>query len=143
MAKNRLDTILQLAEAKENDAAQEFAEARKAYEFNQEKLNELRTFRQEYELENQNRAMQAGTFQSTRKFLSQLCEVIDQQEQEVSKTLGVMNREKESWMHERVKRLSVEKLANNRANQLLVDQQKREQKEMDEMASLTLDRIGS
>ena len=91
MDKERLQSILNLAGAKENSSAKNFVEARKTWEFNQKRLIELRDFRKEYTTSENPTPQSVSHYQSTRIFLSQLSEVIDQQEHQVASDYGDMN----------------------------------------------------
>ena len=134
MRKTRLKNVLELAETRENNAAVGFAEARAAWEFNQARLEELSSFRDDYQSGDSARKS-AREFQSTRVFLSQLSEVIDQQEAEVVKALGHMNDKQEDWNSQRVKRRSMEKLIEKRTDIINREEGRREQKELDELSA--------
>ena len=82
MKKTRLKSVLNLAETRENTAAMDFIKARKNWAANQVQLEQLRTFRSDYQTET-SVSQSARDFQSTRVFLSQLSDVIDQQEKQV------------------------------------------------------------
>ncbi len=134
MARDRLQNILHLAEARENSAVKEFASARQLCEVNQSKLSELRSFRDDYEFNGSIASQSAGQFESTRRFLCQLSEVIDQQEQQVTEMLSKVSTRKENWLGSRVKRKSVERFVEKRTLRWESEEQRREQKELDEIS---------
>ena len=103
---DRLDGILQIAESKENNAAAVFVQNKQDWDFNREKLEELRAFRDEYRTSNG--AQSADQFQSTRQFLSQLSAAIDQQEQQVEQLLRQVQNTEADWTDRRRERMSVE-----------------------------------
>ncbi len=130
----RLNSVLQLAEVKENSAAAEFVKSRDDWEFNRSKLEELRAFRSEYQNPSSNTPFTPERFQSTRQFLSQLSQAIDQQENQVEQVLGQMQVDEATWNDHRVKRMSIEKLIDKRALEQSKLDAKREQNQLDEMS---------
>ena len=130
----RLNSVLQLAEVKENSAAAEFVKSRDDWEFNRSKLEELRAFRSEYQNPSSNAPFTPERFQSTRQFLSQLSQAIDQQENQVEQVLGQMQVDEATWNDHRVKRMSIEKLIDKRALEQSKLDAKREQNQLDEMS---------
>tara|TARA_R110002072_G_scaffold31735_18_gene97750 strand:- start:66119 stop:66550 length:432 start_codon:yes stop_codon:yes gene_type:complete len=129
----RLNSVLQLAEVKENSAAAEYAKTKDNWEFNQSKLNELRAFRDDYQSPSSDTAFSPDRFQSTRQFLSQLSQAIDQQEDQVDQMLGRMKADEVVWNGHRVKRKSIEKLIEKRVAEVKKQEQHQEQKQLDEM----------
>lgn len=127
----RLNSVLHLAESTETHAALEFVKAKDSFEFNQAKLEELRSFRDEYRQEE--KSVSAHRLQSTRQFLSQLSNAIDQQESQVDQMLVHMQSEEESWNATRVKRKSIEKLLEKRNAEFEKQESKLEQKQLDEL----------
>jgi flagellar export protein FliJ len=134
MRKDRLQNILHLAEVRESTAVKEFASARQICELNQSKLSELCAFRDDYQSKGSVTRQSAGQFESTRRFLCQLSEVIDQQEEQVAQMLNQMSTRKETWLGSRVKRRSVELFVEKRMRQQVSEEQRREQKELDEIS---------
>ena len=127
----RLNSVLHLAESTETQAALEFVKAKDSFEFNQARLEELRTFRDEYR--NEEKPISAHRLQSTRQFLSQLSHAIDQQESQVDQMLTHMRSEQDSWNATRLKRKSIEKLLQKRDAEFDKQEAKLEQKQLDEL----------
>lgn len=132
----RLNSVLQLAEVKENSAAAEYVKSRDNFEFNRSKLDELRSFRAEYQNPASEVPFTPERFQSTRQFLSQLSQAIDQQEQQVEQVMTRMQTDQAVWNDQRVKRMSIEKLIEKRTTESKKLDAKREQNQMDEMSRL-------
>lgn len=133
----RLNSVLQLAEVKENSAAAEFVKSRNNFEFNRSKLDELRSFRSEYQNPSSETLYTPERFQSTRQFLNQLSQAIDQQEQQVEQVMSRMQEDEVVWNNQRVKRMSIEKLIEKRTTEAKKLESKREQNQLDEMSRLT------
>ena len=133
----RLNSVLQLAEVKENTAAADYVKSRDDWDFNRTKLDELRAFRAEYQNPTANEPFTPERFQSTRQFLSQLSQAIDQQEQQVEQVMTRMQLDEALWNDHRVKRMSIEKLIEKRTSEAEKLESKREQSELDEMSRLS------
>ena len=134
----RLNSVLQLAEVSENTAAIEFSKAKDSVEFNRSKLEELRTFRDEYREPEKDSVVSPVRLQSTRQFLSQLSNAIDQQESQVDEMLNRMASDELVWNERRIKRKSIEKLIEKRLDENLKQEAKLEQKQLDEMRKPSL-----
>jgi flagellar export protein FliJ len=132
----RLNSVLQLAEVKENSAAAEFAKTKDSWEFNSSKLDELRAFRSEYQNPSSDVPYTPDRFQSTRQFLSQLSKAIDQQGQ-VDQMLSRMQADEAVWSGHRVKRKSIEKLLEKRSAEVQKQASRDEQNQLDEMSRPT------
>lgn len=130
---DRLDGILQIAESKENNAAAVFVQNKQDWDFNREKLEELRAFRDEYRTSNG--AQSADQFQSTRQFLSQLSAAIDQQEQQVEQLLHQVQSTEADWTDRRRERMSVEKAIEKRGEKHQRQQARLEQNQLDELGN--------
>jgi len=130
----RLNSVLQLAEVKENTAAADFAKTKDSWEFNRSKLDELRAFRGEYQNPSSDAPYTPDRFQSTRQFLSQLSQAIDQQEGQVDQMLNRMQADEAVWNGHRVKRKSIEKLMEKRSAEVQKQESREEQNQLDEMS---------
>lgn len=130
--KDRLNGILRIAATKENDAAAVYSKQKQDWAFNQEKLNELRAFRDDYQATDT--VQSPNRFQSTRQFLSQLSEAIDQQEQQVEQLLQQVQLTEGSWRDSRQERMSVEKAIEKRTLKQGQEAARFEQKELDELS---------
>ncbi|MCB1644922.1 MAG: flagellar export protein FliJ [Pseudomonadales bacterium] len=130
--KNRFESLLKIAEVKENNAAKEYVEARDAWEFNQARLNELRAFRDEYRDPAASVSVSPRQFESARVFLSRLSTAIDNQEEEVSRLMAQVELGQQSWQATRVKRKSIELLSEKRLADALGEARKKEQSDLDE-----------
>lgn len=131
---DRFQSILKLSEFKESSAAKTYVDARQVFESNQSRLDELKLFMNEYSEGADQVSHNPGNYQSTRAFLSQLSQAIDQQEQDLVNHRGQMLVEEAQWQTHRIKRRSIETLLDkrNQAAQYLLD--KREQDESDDLA---------
>lgn len=130
---DRLVSILQLAESKENSAAAIYSKEKQDLEFNRSKLEELRSFRDEYRSPKQ--AFTADRLQSTRQFLSQLSSAIDQQEQQVEDLLMRLEQKEADWSQRRVERKSLEKVIEKRRTKRAKDRARLDQNMLDEMSA--------
>ena len=128
---DRLDGILQIAESKENTAAAVYSKNKQDWDFNRAKLDELRAFRDEYQTGEG--AQSANRFQSTRQFLSQLSNAIDQQEQQVEQLLEQVHVTQADWSDKRRERMSVEKAILKRAQKKAKQNSRLEQNMLDEL----------
>jgi flagellar FliJ protein len=133
-AKSNLQTILNLAEIKENDAARMLANAQKIMGENQTKLNELQVFLADYQKPSLT-PVNAYQLQSTRQFLIQLNEVIKLQEQQLALSKCAMLKEKDNWLVHRVKSKSIEKIVEKRLLKEEKTKQKKEETELDEISA--------
>lgn len=131
--KDRLSGILQIAESKESSAAADFAQRKKDWDFNRERLEELRAFRDEYR--SPETAQSAIRFQSARQFLTQLSDAIDRQEQQVELLMQQVETTQGHWQSRRQERMSVEKVIEKRQLKHGQEVAKLEQKELDELSS--------
>ena len=131
---DRFDSILKLSEFKETNAAKTYVDAKEVFESNQTRLDELKLFMNDYSDASAQTTHNPHNFQSTRAFLSQLSQAIDQQEQDVVGHREHMLVEEEQWRAQRVKRRSIETLVDKRTEAALQIQDKKEQDELDELA---------
>ena len=131
---DRFDSILKLSEFKENNAAKTYVDAKEVFESNQTRLDELKLFMNEYRDGSEPVTHNPRNYQSTRAFLSQLSQAIDQQEQDVAGHREQMLADEEQWRSHRIKRRSIETLVDKRAQASAYLQDKRDQNEIDELA---------
>lgn len=131
---DRFHSILKLSEIKENSAAKTYVDAKQVFDSNLSRLDELKLFMNEYDRGDDQVTHNPQSYQSTRAFLSQLSQAIDQQELDVSGHREHMLVEEEQWRIQRVERRSIETLIDKRTQTSLHLQNKREQDEMDELA---------
>jgi flagellar export protein FliJ len=131
---DRFHSILKLSEISENSAAKTYVDAKQVFESNQSRLDELKFFMNEYHDGSDQATHNPQSYQSTRVFLSQLSQAIDQQELDLSTHREQMLAEEAQWRVHRVKRRSIETLMDKRNQTSLKLQDKREQNDADELA---------
>lgn len=128
---DRLEGVLQIAESKESSAAAVYSKRRQDWEFNRARLDELRSFRDDYQTPSAKQT--ADQFQSTRQFLSQLSAAIEQQEEQVEQLLEQVQETETDWTERRRERMSVAKAMEKRLAARQKRQAQLEQKSMDEL----------
>ncbi|MBV1877511.1 MAG: flagellar export protein FliJ [Pseudomonadales bacterium] len=133
MKQDRLQSLVRLAQAKEQAAVKLYIDARAANDLNQQRLQELISYRDEYQQPGESNSLSPVLFQSRRVFLGQLCTAIDQQEMQLVNSQAFLEQQQQSWRKLQIKRQSIEKLIAKGALQQAVIASRQEQKELDEI----------
>lgn len=133
----RLEVVLSLEERREQAALETMAAARKAWEAQHQRLEELQRYQQEYR--NQVRGSQQGTvpvsrLQGWQAFIAQLDQVIQQQERQLAQAQVRLDDCRQAWQQAYERRRGMEKYITACRNQEQRAQDQKEQKLSDEAA---------
>ncbi len=135
--RNPLDAVIRVTGEREREAGRLLAERRAHLEQQEQRLEELLTYRRQY-LERFRTAggegIPMGQLNEYRIFLSRLDQALEQQRRAVERSRTAFHRSQEQWLECRRERKAVDKLADRRAAQARRRQRRREQAETDEFA---------
>ena len=132
----RLKPVVQHADDKEQQALQEVARCQNQLQAEQQRLDQLQQYRHEY----QSRKTDTGKLYSSfelvefQRFLQQLDQTIEQQQLVLKQCEVTLNGKREQWKETRVNAKLMHKVVDNLQQQETRQQEKIEQKEMDEHA---------
>lgn len=131
----RLKPVHRVAESKEQTAAKELGDSKRYVNAQEERLEELRRYHDEY-LERFHSAAKMGMsalqLQEYRAFLSKLERAIREQETIIEDGLNVHKFKKNSWKQKHVRTQVLGKVIDRYKKAEVKDQDKREQKESDD-----------
>ena len=132
-----MKSVRRYTASREDEAARAFEEANQAYRQQQQQLNELRRYREEYQ--NQMMDMGAGgitaaRFNQFRGFLAKLDQAIKQQEQAVAQVGQECERRRQVWLEARAKTQIMDKVVDRALDEEARREERAEQKAVDEMA---------
>ncbi|MBU2955246.1 flagellar export protein FliJ [Marinobacter sp. F3R08] len=139
----RLETVLSLEERKEQEALERMGEARKLAEQQREQVQNLSRYQQEYrdQIRNsQQGVVQVSRLQAWQAFISQLDQVIRQQQNQLQKAEEVFEARKQEWQRAWERRRGMEKYIETCRQQERKEQDLREQKLSDEAAGRSFGR---
>jgi flagellar FliJ protein len=108
----RLNLVLDLAERRENKAAEAFEMARRLWLDDQEKMQDLQRYYSDYEsaFTRPNARLRAQDIAQQRGFLTQLAEALRQQQQVVERRRSIADAKQSDWQKARLKRRALEEL---------------------------------
>lgn len=133
-----MQTLVQLAEQEAEKQARRMGAAQQAHQENTLKLEQLLSYRQDYEVRYQ-QGMQNGLgmsyHQNYREFMLRLDEAISGQQGLVNLTESRLQTEHHAWQEAERKRLSFKTLADREQTTQMQQEQRREQKASDEHAT--------
>lgn len=133
-----LATLLELAEARKNKAAQVFAQAVAAHGHARERHTLIEGYRADYEARLRKQAgigVDATLVGNYTRFIAQLSDALEQQRQEVLRCAAHMENMRAAFLAEERKLKSFEVLAQRDAQRLAATEAKRAQKQSDEYAN--------
>ena len=140
-SKKRLKPVISVAESREKTAANELSEAISKRDYVKEQISQLKDYRDEYKrsaiLE---KTHTRETFADTQLFLTRLnnsIELMENQLQQLDKNHAAVLK---NWKESRAWTKSLEKVVDRHEKAEAGKQRQREQKDMDEIAGLTLPR---
>lgn len=138
MTSSALDTLIELASAASDEAAQRLGRAVAAAADADKKLELLLQYRDEYG-ERFNQALRQGLspagYQNFRNFMDKLDAAISSQQNAVDMAKRSVENERDQWQASEKKRMSYDTLATRAQKQIEKREQKRDQKQMDEHAA--------
>ncbi len=136
----RLAPVLKLETMKEKDAVKNYADARSRLDLEQNKLQQLIDYSQEYQLmvERKGReGISATQLHSLHQFLHKLNGVIAQQQEQLLLAQDEAEQKEQSWLSQRGATKNMEKLVARHARTERLDSDKKEQKALDEQSQQT------
>ncbi len=140
----RMAIVLQLAERAEQDAAEKLALAREQLGGDEQQLDQLQSYRQDY-ISRINAKVGAQSVQqmlSDRSFVGQLEQAVEAQQHKVRQTQQNYQQHLHLWQQAYHKRSNIEELINRMRDAESQEAEKRLQKELDELSSLSHQRRG-
>lgn len=138
----RLNLVLDIAERTESKAAEAFEMARRLWREDQEKMDDLQRYYNDYEhaFTQPVARMRAQDIAQQRGFLQQLADALRQQQQVVDRRRSIADAKQSDWQTARLKRRALEDLI----SRLKADEQKvltrKEEKMLDEWFTQSLSR---
>lgn len=132
----RMQPVQQYVGKLEKDALQEFGQCQQMLQSQQQQLEKLRVYRQEYAdqmtANSNNGAMTAGRMQDYQAFMAKLSEAIQQQEQVIAQMGQDLAEKRSRWEKSHVKSQAVAKAVGRFSQQENTDRENAEQKLQDE-----------
>lgn len=133
----RIRPVVEIVENRERDAAQALGLCRKNVAEQEQRLQELLQYRDEYNqrlLHHTGQGMDARKLHEYQIFLSRLNQAIEQQQQAVHQAVAQCDEKNRHWMEKRSHARAIGKVEQRYRSQEQHEAEKREQKEMDEHA---------
>ncbi|HEA26128.1 MAG TPA: flagellar export protein FliJ [Ectothiorhodospiraceae bacterium] len=133
----RMQSILKLAQHEEKSAIEALGESSRNVEANIKQLEELRRYRAEYReqlLQQGENGFSAAKMQQFQQFLHKLDEVIEQQKGQIVVSEKVKEQRREMWLEKRTRTNALDKVTQRYQASEAQEEQRRDQKESDEMA---------
>ena len=135
---NRLEPVQRLKQHHERDAAKKLGDDQRALDEQQQRLNDLLSYRDEYVARYQT-ALASGRLvgmpmQEYRVFLDRLDQAIEQQRQSIRHGEDRREQSRLQWLRSRTEVRAIETVIERRRSELEREQLKREQAEADERA---------
>lgn len=131
----RVKPIVKVAQNREREAARVFADSQQLLQEREQRLAEVRRYREEY-LENYQArgrtGMSAQQMRTYRNFLHKLDAAVEQQEQLVRDAQSALTQQKARWMEKHVRTRALDSMRTRYVTQEQRDLQRIEQKESDE-----------
>ncbi|WP_313627464.1 flagellar export protein FliJ [Kosakonia sp.] len=135
---NPMDVLRELAEKKLNDTTVRLGSARQAHVQETSRLEQLRTYSQEYRQQMQTTLTQSRVsimaLQTQQRFLTSLDGVVEQQVRRVSASQFAVDNVQDAWKKDKQRLNAFEALKNRAEAQRLLKENRLEQKLMDEFA---------
>ena len=133
----RLEPVARVAEARERDAARELGAYRKVLDALEARLAELKSYRDEYVQRMQTcgaSRIDAVKLSEYRGFITRLNDAIHYQEAKVRDARTEFERRRRRWSATRTRVAALDKVVSRHEAQALREEERREQKELDERA---------
>ena len=138
----RMQSVQHLAHNREQDAVRKLGESQQHLDAQQTKLQELRTYRNEYAkaFESSGGAgLDALRIQEYRAFLGRLNQAIQQQEAVIAQCSARHERTRQQWLATRSHSQAIDKVLERYRQQERKQQERKEQQDLDERASRSFD----
>lgn len=135
----RMLIVLQLAERAEQQAAEHLATAREQLGSDERQLNQLQDYRLDYisQINGKLGAQSVHQMLADRSFVAQLEQAVETQQQKILKTQQHYQQQLQIWQKAYHKRSNIEELINRMRDSEAQEADKRLQKELDELSSLS------
>ncbi|MEA5444261.1 flagellar export protein FliJ [Gammaproteobacteria bacterium AB-CW1] len=132
----RLKPVQKLAGQGEKDASRALGQSQQALAEQEARLEQLRSYREEYRqmFEGKDRAVDPRRLRDERAFLARLDEVIRQQEGVVQSNMAEFEDKREGWIEARSRVNALDRAAERYRSGEQREQDKREQRDQDELA---------
>lgn len=133
----RLAVVLNLEERKEREALERMGEARNRYEAQQEQIDNLNRYQQEYRdqiRQNQQGVVPVARLQAWQAFIAQLDQVLRQQQKQLDILAERLDESRRQWQEAWERRRGMEKYIETCRRQEQREQDLKEQKLADEAA---------
>ena len=133
----RMRPVVRIAESREQDAAGAFGASKRTLEENEQRLAELLAYRDEYHRHFQqagSAGVSAGRFMGFQRFLSQLNKAIEQQRRIVRDAAEACEAKRRALNAARGRSMALDKVVTRYRDEEVRHQERREQKETDELA---------
>ncbi|MCW8826402.1 MAG: flagellar export protein FliJ [Gammaproteobacteria bacterium] len=133
----RMQSILELAKHDEQAAIEALGESNRIVEAHIKQLEELKLYRDEYRqqmLQEGEAGFSAGKLQQFHQFLLKLDEIIVQQGQQIVVSEQIREQKRVAWLESRTRTNSLDKVAQRYRETENEEDQRRDQKESDEVA---------
>ncbi|MBI2380942.1 MAG: flagellar export protein FliJ [Gammaproteobacteria bacterium] len=130
----RMQPVSRIADQRERKAAQAFGDARQAASHQEQRLNELRSYRQEYveRFEAQGRSGLSGAqVRDYQRFIDQLDRAIAQQEDALRKARESLQGSKQEWLNKNTKATAIRNVVGRFRRNEAHQGERAEQKEVD------------
>lgn len=133
----RMKPVMRVAESREREAAKRLGESQQILEQQEQRLQELQSYRADYQRYCQERGtagITAARFLELQRFMQQLDEAIRQQVQIIEQAEHSRDRQRQHWYDTRGKIKQIDKVIARYRDEEETVARKREQKEIDELA---------
>lgn len=130
----RLKPLQDLAESREQDAAERFARHKQALEAQEQRLADLQNYQADYRAQ-MSGAMSPSLLRNRQDFMSRLNDAVRQQGEQVTKARHAYELERQRWVEARGETQVLDKLEQNYQAQAAKRGLRREQFELDELAA--------
>ncbi len=134
---SRMQPVVKVAEGREQQAARHLGESQAALTQDQQRLDELKEYRRDYEqrfLASGALGMGAARMEDYRKFLHNLGRAIEQQVQMVERSAALVEQQRQRWFVTRGKAQALDNVVSRYQAEEQRDADRREQLEQDEHA---------
>lgn len=138
---SRFELLRQLAERARDESRNRYAQAQRGVEEAQKKLQLLQHYQQDYQNQfeqSRQQGMSIAGWQNYQQFIARLQQAVEQQSAEVQRLEQQCLKLRQAWAEEEKKLKGYEVLCARERQQQQVKENRKEQKIMDEFASVTL-----
>lgn len=138
MKRDPIKRVAFLAKNKEGQAARKLVETIDRHRRAADKCNQIRGYREEYEVHFDNLSkvgVDSRALSEYRQFLGNLDDAVDQQMSVVNQTAEKVGEQRSEWLNKYHRKSALDQLVELQAKEKVQTQEKRQQKEVDEVSS--------